>query len=459
MFGSRFGNSHQVPQQQQQPQLYQQQQQQQINGNMNHNNQMNDQQSRIRMNENDLQRRLEVERQQRNMQSSLPHPQAGMPPPPPTIQVGVAPDNHNDSQFYARQYQNGQPQFQSFQQHPYDPETQQQIQPQIQQQQQQYSENIQENNLHAQPQSQHQRPAPQTSVANQQSKRNSNRDVALERLYVVLTKPNEPNKFTLPDSKCEITSARILNLAIPMMDYNVDEKMSVIQYSVNRLNAESGIWQSVNIVAGSYRSRERLMQAITTPLQEQHKSSEFHYHFHYDSKICSLHAIHAAGDSDKDGLFFNYRHNPRLFRLLGFGMFQGENVERKWESTLYRDNQESSNLNGEAGVQKLNHHEISALYPMNIDPPVPSFLTVTIPELLNWKTSLFTGNTHYGEFKTTELVDDDGIVDLDQTNELGGVVGLNQLTPQISFEDTDFAYHTRGKPIHIAIQLLLRRRS
>lgn len=440
-------------------------------GNPQGNNQERQDNLQARMSENDMQRKLERFKESRQLQSNIPHPQSFNPPPPMPVQVGLAhPVNNTAMRQQQPSYTQQQQQLESYPQYePHPPHPQYHVQ---QQEQAQYQPLYQQQQQE-QPQSPPHPPQAQQQLLQtaQQSKPKSN-STPLERITVSLGKANEVNKISLPYKNCEITSARILSVAVPLIDYNVDEKASCLMYSLNRLNAGAGVWQSLNIPIGQYNSRTRLLQAIQAELEGDNPGSEFRFHVNERSGICSLHAIHSADQIERDGFYFSTTHNELLYGPLGFkqkGKLDSERgvrgPDKTWKSSVQRKVQEwpedmiPLEMTIEAEYEQLDyrHFEIESTVPMNLNPP--AFLSLQIPELSDWRTTIFTANTEYGNYKSMELVDEDGIIDLESSSAFGGVVGLCQFTPVLTRLNSSTPYNTRDWPIHIALQLLVRRKS
>lgn len=460
---------------------------------------------RARMSEEDMNQRIHHMMQQRQ-QSEISHPQSFVQAPPSPIQVGgrQPPQSQHHSSSHLPYYPLQEPLYHA-QQHnlPSQPQPQPQPQPQTYYQhgepeyfprQNQTYDHQEENyprmtskpplhpdvpSLPSHATATHHHQSQELLHSDKQSKETHSR----RRQQVLCMTPNDINPITELRGQ-KIIAARVLNIAFPIVDYNVDEVTQVFQFTTNRLNAKAQHWQQASLPLGHYISRYKLLDAMTDTLTTACDAGQFVSHLNrYGTNVCSIEAIFMEKDKcEHDGLYFHVTHNPQLFGMLGFCNHSSitdcvnkndgwiDHPQTQWTSTKVvpgfginpdhdfdHNNQNSEDKEKTLEIQ-LQHFVLEGNYPMNLLPP--THIKLQIPELGDWYNYIAINNTRHGEYKHFEFIDDDGVVHLSYP-QLGGCSDLTTITPQLSTchrnqkgQIYERAYNCRNMPIMLTIELM-----
>lgn len=280
------------------------------------------------------------------------------------------------------------------------------------------------------------------------------------RQRITCVHPNVPNRIRLVDPdktpQPKIIGARILSVTIPITDYNVDEHTNILLASMNYLDANANQWQPVVLPIGNYQSRRKLLNALVEALSVTFPSVQFKYQYdHHGDGRCSIESITILNDVKEHGCHALYLgvSNHRLLALLGF------QVEK---DQLFVEPTSQWNVADDTDELTFHHARMVAPYPMNL--LLPTHLNLDIPEL---GTSMMIPlhKARYGDYHHFEFIDEDGVVDLTHAAavaEFGGCSALGQLTPRLTYSEgtpdlttEEREYNCRNIPIALHVEFLL----
>lgn len=446
---------------------------------------------------------------QQRQQTEIPHPQAYMPPPPSPIRVGGQQAHVQPMQSHIHDAGQSQPHMQQESHWPPHPQQQyqQQQQPQQhpqhlsnqqhpqyfshqQQQQQQYQQPVPNNNIRPPsgpfiPVSNHLPVLDQNGISinkNEETPAESEPSAPrnIQRQQMLCMTPNGVNHITMPTAGSKITAARVLNIAFPLVDYNVDENTCMFEFSTNRLDAKAQHWQKAALPLGHFTSRYKLLDALTDTLNTVCVAGHFLSHLNrYGTNVCSIEAIFTEEhQAEHDGLFFNIIHNPRLFAMFGLDIIKPATDsylahQTNWTSTTMVPQQDVYDDGDRESVEfdtakektrklqkiQFRHYQVQGQHPMNLLPP--THIKLQIPELNHWYNYLGINKVRHGEYKYFEFIDDDGVVDLSHS-ELGGCTDLTTITPTLSTchrtqhgQIYERPYNCRNMPIMLTIEFMI----
>ncbi len=270
------------------------------------------------------------------------------------------------------------------------------------------------------------------------------------RQRITCIHPHLPNQLQLEKThgRFEMIGARILSVSVPIVDYNLDEGTNVLSVSMNSLDANAGKWESVSLPIGNYLSRRKLLNVLVEALSASFPSARFSYEYDKNGDgRCSIESVVIQEDENEHGcraLYFS-ASNSRLLDLLGIHVGASQEMigpQREW------DTEEDDGFQ----VAKLHHSLLVGEYPMNL--LLPTHLDLRIPELGAY-VMVPLQKARYGEYLFFEPIDEDGVVDLAHWNlAFGGCISLTQLTPQLTYP-AGLVYNCRNMPIALHVEFLL----